>query len=102
MPSYSEGVPNVLLEAMACGVPVLASPVGGIPSIIIDGKTGFLLKSRKPSDIAQSILKIITNFELLKKVSIECCIYASEHFSLRNARKRYKEILDAIIEASKK
>jgi len=101
MPSiYGESFGIVLLEAMACGVPVLASPVGGIPSIIIDGKTGFLLKNRKPSDIAESILNIISNFELFKKVSVECCRYASEYFSLRNARKRYKEMLDALIQAS--
>ena len=93
LPSYSEGVPNVLLEAMACGTPVLASPVGGIPSIIINGKTGIILKSRKPSDIAKTIINMIINHTLLKSVSIECYKYILNHFSLESARKRYDKIL---------
>lgn len=48
LPSYSEGVPNVLLESMACGKPVVATEVGGIPEIVVEGKTGLICK---PQDI---------------------------------------------------
>jgi glycosyltransferase involved in cell wall biosynthesis len=46
IPSYTEGLPNIMLEAMACGTPMLASPVGAIEDVIKDEETGFILRSK--------------------------------------------------------
>lgn len=55
LPSYHEGVPNVLLEAAACGVPVLASSVGGIPEVVIDGETGVLIEAGSIEQLQQGL-----------------------------------------------
>jgi len=68
LPSKSEGLPNILIEAMACGTPVLATPVGGIPDIIENGKNGFILKNNNPETISNQVIEIIT-MNNLKNIS---------------------------------
>jgi len=59
LPSASEGIPFILLEAMACGTPVLATPVGGVPDVLKDGETGFILKNNSPEAIANGITRAL-------------------------------------------
>jgi teichuronic acid biosynthesis glycosyltransferase TuaC len=54
LPSYSEGHPNVLVEALACGRPVVATPVGGIPEVV-DGDCGLLVPARDPVALAAGL-----------------------------------------------
>jgi glycosyltransferase involved in cell wall biosynthesis len=60
IPSWSEGSPNVLLEAMAAGVPVVATSVGGIPEIVSDGESALLVAPRAPEEMARAIHKLLT------------------------------------------
>jgi glycosyltransferase involved in cell wall biosynthesis len=55
IPSYTEGLPNIMLEAMACGTPIMAMPVGAIPDIIIDSETGFIMEENSPECIASNV-----------------------------------------------
>jgi glycosyltransferase involved in cell wall biosynthesis len=64
MPSHSEGSPNVLLEAMAAGVPVVATAVGGVPEIATDGQTALLAQARNPASLAQAIQRMLEDSEL--------------------------------------
>ena len=56
--SQREGWPNVLLESMACGTPVVASDVGGVPEIITRPETGRIMKDRTPQALADAVLSL--------------------------------------------
>lgn len=70
-PSESEGMPLTILEAMATGLPVVASAVGGIPDIIDDGKDGFLIKERSINEWQEKIEKALTIDNFLCRQKIE-------------------------------
>jgi glycosyltransferase involved in cell wall biosynthesis len=59
LPSYTEGLPNVVLEALAARVPVVATAVGGTPEVIDDGVSGYLVPPGSPGPLAQRILQVL-------------------------------------------
>ena len=69
-PSYTEGFPSTVLEAMAAGLPVIATPVGGIADAIADGQNGYILRSMppEPNEIASKVILLIENPELMAKM----------------------------------
>ena len=72
LPSYSEGLPYALLEAMAAGVPVVATPVGAIPDVVSDGIHGFLVPPRDGKAIAESLAIMAGDREKLAWMSRAC------------------------------
>ncbi len=64
VPSHSEGSPNVVLEAMAAGLPIAANTVGGVPEILEEGVTGLMVPPRNPEAMAKTILRILSDAEL--------------------------------------
>jgi len=61
LPSYYEGLPTTLLEAMACGIPVVTTSVGGIPEVVVNGKNGFIIPIKDPTAIASAVSKLLEN-----------------------------------------
>ena len=78
LPSYGEGVPMAMLEAMAYQVPVVVTPVGGIPDVISDRYNGLFVKPGKETEIAQAIIDVLTNGEL-RMVLIENAYHTVRH-----------------------
>ncbi|MDI6644109.1 MAG: glycosyltransferase family 4 protein [Methanobacteriaceae archaeon] len=92
IPSYTEGLPNLMLEAMTCGTPVLANPVGSIPEIISNGKNGFLLDDNSPENIAHHIIRSLDSTDL-NSISDKAHEYIVNNFSLEDLREHWAEIL---------
>lgn len=93
IPSTSEGLPNIILEAMACGTPVLANPVGAIPDFICDGVTGFILENNTPECIAAGITRAINSPDL-KKIIENGQIYVCENYQFEKTVENWRRILE--------
>lgn len=97
-PSYSEGFPTVVLEAMAAGLPLIVTRVGGLINTIQDGTQGLFLEKIPPDprDIAQKILHLFENPPLLQKMSENNRKEAEEEYDTKIVTKalveRYKEL----------
>ncbi|MBN9520099.1 glycosyltransferase family 4 protein [bacterium] len=59
LPSFTEGLPNVALEASAAGVPVVATAVGGTPEVVVDDETGFLVRPGQPAELAAQLTRLL-------------------------------------------
>ena len=95
LPSYTEGLPNIMLEAMACGTPVLATPVGAIPDVIIDGKTGFIMENNSPECIAENVIRALNSPDL-EQIAEAGRRFVKENFTFERTVENWKEILQSI------
>jgi glycosyltransferase involved in cell wall biosynthesis len=95
VPSHEEGLPTIVLEAMAYKTPVLSTPVGAIESIIQDGYSGFIIKSNKPIDIAKRIIEIMS-LESLNNITTVACKNVLDKYSFESAVTRYKQMMEDI------
>lgn len=89
--------PNVILESLACGTPVIATEVGGIPEQITDGKTGYLVPTRDHNSMAKVILNLMDHPERLKKMSAEAAAEAQRRFSLNRMIDDYLHFYEEVI-----
>ena len=95
LPSYSEGLPTIVLEAMACGTPVLATPVGAIPDVIKDGETGFILENKTPECIAKNVTRVL-EYQNLDEIVKNARSLVEKEYTYGAAVERYRRILEKI------
>lgn len=95
LPSYTEGLPNIMLESMACGTPLIASSVGAIPDVIKDNENGFLLINNEPKTIKKKI-NYALNSNSLNDISKESIRTIKRDFTFNKTLARFKKVLDDI------
>ncbi len=97
LPSESEALPMVLLEAATAGRPVVASRVGGVPEIVDDGVTGCLVPPRDVQSLASAILRLFADEELLQTLGRNARTRAEREFSIERQAERtlalYREVI---------
>jgi glycosyltransferase involved in cell wall biosynthesis len=94
LPSRSEGVPRVILEAMAAGVPVIGSSVGGIPTIVRDGENGFLVPSEDVSALVDRLRQLLSDAELRNSMGNRGYEMAHAEFSEMAYTNRFAEMVE--------
>lgn len=98
--SWIESGPRTLIEAMAISKPVVATRCGGPEEIVVDGKTGFLVPVKSPKDLANAIIKLISNPNLAKEMGEVGHQRAVKLFSLEKYVSDVENIIDDVVERS--
>jgi glycosyltransferase involved in cell wall biosynthesis len=96
LPSLSEGLPRALLEAMACGLFIIASDVGGIRDVVRDGWNGILVNPADPQALRTAILRAMANREWIKVVSERNKLEAQAFHLGKVAEKQFRFLVSLI------
>jgi glycosyltransferase involved in cell wall biosynthesis len=96
IPSYTEGLPNIMLEAMACGTPVLSTSVGAISDVITDNVTGFIMENNSPNCIAKNVVRALKH-PYLSDVSKNAYNLVTQNFTYEMAKEKYYRVFKEIV-----
>lgn len=100
LPSWAEGLPMVVLEAMAAGLPVVAARVGGIPELVVDGETGLLVAPRDVAALAAALGLLVTDEEKRRRLGAAGRLRLEREFTERAASERVLAVYDEVVAAT--
>lgn len=96
-PSTQDNLPNTVLEALACNVPVVGFEIGGLPDLVIPSRNGFLAKQEKGfSDIAEKIFSALEFSNLILKKEKSCLLNLEDQYTLSSQANSYRMIYDSL------
>ena len=95
--SVLEAAPIVVLEAMACAKPVIATRVGGVPELVIDGETGILVPPKQPEAIAKAVLYLLNHPKKAGETGLKGRQRVTDHFNLAMCAQRHEEIYNMVL-----
>ncbi|UCG32821.1 MAG: glycosyltransferase [Phycisphaerales bacterium] len=94
LPSYHEGMPNVVLEGMGAGLPILATRVGGIPEAVPDERYGILVPPRDENELSQALERMLADKPLRRSMGAAGRQRAVEHYDIERLTQRMGDFLD--------
>jgi glycosyltransferase involved in cell wall biosynthesis len=100
LPSEWEGVSLALLEAMASGLPVIATNTGGTPEIVLDGETGLLVPARDPGKLAEVMQRLLGDPFLRDQIGQSGRAHALENFTIQNTVTRLNQLYHGLLRSS--
>jgi sugar transferase (PEP-CTERM/EpsH1 system associated) len=101
LPSLAEGISNTILEAMASGLPVVATAVGGNPELVHEGQTGQLVPRAEPQAMAQAMLKYYSDAAECQRQGRQARSTAVRCFSISKMVSSYVDLYDRVLEGQK-
>lgn len=96
--SLTEGISLTLLEAMAVGLPVVATNVGGNPEIVVDGETGRLAPAANPQALAEAIVRMCEERSQWPELGRAGCDRVAEHFDIRRMARDYEDLYQTVMD----
>jgi glycosyltransferase involved in cell wall biosynthesis len=99
LPSHSEGSPNVLLEAMAANVPVVATAVGGVPEMVENNESALLTSPNDHRELADSIARLLTDKAVAERLTANATSLIDTRFTPENYVRAVVEIYKGVLEA---
>jgi len=100
LPSHSEGMPQAVLEAMSCGLPVVATRVGGVPEAVMDGRTGLLVEPNDTGRLQTAIEQMITDDAFRSAAGENGRIRAREVFDPERNARTFADALQSLVRST--
>ena len=97
LPSFAEGFPMAVLDAWAYGLPVISTPVGGIPEIAIDGENMILFEPDDFVALSEKLLKLLIDKDYRNRLEIASLELAKNKFSSENITKQLNELYSSLL-----
>ncbi len=96
LPSYKEGLPISILEAMSYGMPIISTPVGGIPEIVSNGENGYLVEPGNKEDIYKAIMSLLNDADLRNRMGRISLSRVGEHLP-EYVEKQLETLYDSLL-----
>jgi len=100
LPSLWENFPYALLESMACGVPVVATDVGGIPEMVLDGETGLLVPPDNPEALAEAAIRLLEDKELSTRMGKAARQHVEANFTADKILPKMLDFYELVIQSA--
>ncbi len=101
LPSHTEGLPNAMLEAMAAGLPVVASRVGGVPEIVHERVTGYLADPGDEGSMTESLARLIEHPDLRAEMGAAARRHVERHYSVDRLPEMLERLYRSVIAPQK-